>query len=162
MDNNTDHEAIRGMVQRDAHDTSIAAAEHASKSRESIKAIALGMLRDRGDMTDEELGDALAPLGITAESTPRKRRTDLYHEGLVIDSGARRLARSGRAMIVWHAVVDGELAMPREPEPVLDLAPVATSLALKLWRSWGMPERGLERSFAQTVEAVRAGLEAKS
>jgi hypothetical protein len=127
--------------------------------RSSVKRLVRGLLLAHGDLTDEGLDDLVRlTLPRTARDTVRKRRDDLVREGLVIDSGSRRLTRAGRSAVAWHALVDGELPIAAQPDTTLDLAPQATSLALELWRSWGMPEQGLERSFRQTVEAVLVGL----
>jgi hypothetical protein len=130
--------------------------------RSSIKTLVQSLLLEHGDLTDEALADLVRITLPRAEpDTVRKRRTDLMHEGLVIDSGSRRLTRTGRSAIAWHAVGDGELPIAAQPDTTLDLQPQAVSLALELWRSWGMPEYGLERSFNQTVAAVLVGLKAR-
>jgi len=53
--------------------------------------------------TDEELEDALM-FKYPAWSTARKRRTELYHKGLLYDPGIRRKNRNNRNMIVWKLV----------------------------------------------------------
>lgn len=153
----------------DDWDTSVEAAEAIEGTREGLKLLILALLNAYGDMTDEEIRDRVRGLGYrVAHSSPAKRRTDLYHEGLVEDSGARRINRNGRSMIVWHSLTDAELADPARGrgivppyiEDAIDRKPLATSIALELWRSWGMnPHVAPGRWFAQTVEAVLAGME---
>ena len=83
---------------KDAHDTELAAAVDATrKLSEHCKEI-LGGFRYKGEngFTDEE-GQA-----IFGYSFP-KRRCDLYHLGVVRDSGKRRPSSRGKQMIVWVA-----------------------------------------------------------
>jgi hypothetical protein len=55
-----------------------------------------------GGLTDEELLRLyLAKYGMTAESSPRKRRCDLTRLHILIDTGLRRVLSSGRMGIVW-------------------------------------------------------------
>jgi hypothetical protein len=55
-----------------------------------------------GGLTDEELLRLyVAKHGVTAESTPRKRRCDLTHMGIIEDTGLRRVLSSTRMGIVW-------------------------------------------------------------
>jgi hypothetical protein len=64
-------------------------------------------------LTDEELLAAYVErFGVTAESSPRKRRNDLTKAGAILDSGERRPLVSGRQGIVWKlaALVSHEAA----------------------------------------------------
>ena len=54
----------------------------------------------RGGATDEEIQDRLN----MAPNTERPRRRELQLNGLVRDSGERRLTRSGRKAVVWEAM----------------------------------------------------------
>lgn len=49
--------------------------------------------------TDDELKVAFPD---AAESSYRKRRTELFHKGLLVDTGATRPNRRGREEIVWR------------------------------------------------------------
>ena len=53
-------------------------------------------------LTDEELlVSYVQHYGVTAESSPRKRRHDLTRAGTILDSAERRMLKSGRLGIVW-------------------------------------------------------------
>lgn len=101
-----------GMFRDDDSDTSKDAAESASMTRTQMKAVVARLLREYGDMTDQELLFLMRDLGMTvAYSSPGKRRGDLAADGLVIDSGVRRVNSNGRNMIVWHLLGEGEPAL---------------------------------------------------
>jgi hypothetical protein len=83
--------------------------KHSDTSRDAAAKIlpAVGTLRRKvlealqavgsQGMTDEELQSRLNLTG----STQRPRRIELVAAGLVIDSGQRRPAESGRSAVVW-------------------------------------------------------------
>jgi len=110
----------------DDWDTSIEAAEAIEGTRSGLKLLIAQLLDAHGDQTDEELRDRVLALGYrVAYSSPAKRRTDLYHEGRVVDSGVRRLNRNDRSMIVWHLLDDEERVDPARgrgivPPSILD------------------------------------------
>jgi hypothetical protein len=82
-------------VHRDAQDTEIAASELAAKTAGAGCQRVLAMLREadwRG-LTDLE--------GQADYFSFPKRRCDLYHAGLVVDSGQRRPTPRGSVAIVW-------------------------------------------------------------
>lgn len=84
---------------------------HSATSRDAAAKIlpALGTLRRKvlealqysgaEGMTDEEMQGRLHLTG----STQRPRRVELVAAGLVVDSGKRRAAESGRNAVVWIA-----------------------------------------------------------
>lgn len=62
---------------------------------------------NRGSKTDEELITTFRTMGRSyTPSGVRSRRAELVVAGWVIDSGKRRLLKTGRKGIVWKAVVD--------------------------------------------------------
>ena len=63
----------------------------------------LELLRTHGPMTDELIREHVQPWKMS-DSGCRTRRKELVDLGLVEDSGARKLTRSGRKTIVWRAV----------------------------------------------------------
>lgn len=86
-------------------DTSKAAAEAVSDAT-VVQARVLALLKAR-PMTDEELIDAYQQAhgdrrDGESSASPRKRRSDLATQGLVVDSGERRQLQSGRNGIVWR------------------------------------------------------------
>jgi len=63
---------------------------------------------DDQDMTAEEVADAC---GYTAAQGAWKRVSDLATQGLIADTGTRRLGRSGRYQIVWRITDAGWMAL---------------------------------------------------
>lgn len=96
----------RTHVRSSDPDTSKAAAASVVDATEVQRRV-LALFDARGGMTDEELLAAYQEVyprgGQSAESlaSPRKRRSDLATAGFLVDSGERRLLRSGRKGIVW-------------------------------------------------------------
>lgn len=67
----------------------------------------LGVLRQHGPQTDEEIAHLFSPEEMrrmkTSPSGLRTRRSELVHDGHVFDSGKRKVGDTGRKMIVWEA-----------------------------------------------------------
>jgi len=98
--------ATTGMVRATDPDTSYEAA--ASFTKDGLTEIQLDVYnfflnQPNKEATDEELEDVLLSK-YPATSTVKKRRTDLFHKGLLCDSGTRRKNRNNRNMIVWKVV----------------------------------------------------------
>lgn len=84
-------------------DTSKAAAESLDVTEVQRRVLTIHTAKRREGLTDEQLlGEYVGLHGVTAESSPRKRRCDLTKIGLIIDSGERRPLKSGRNGIVWR------------------------------------------------------------
>jgi len=82
--------------------TSVDAAFSIQDATENQQRVYVIHLTHPKGLTDEELLVIYRGLyGVCAESTPRKRRHDLTVAGYIVDSGERRLLRSGRFGIVW-------------------------------------------------------------
>lgn len=98
-------------VRTDDPDTSREAA--ASQRELNIRAVhheLIAVMSELGDATDEEIADAYerrpgAPRHTAAGL--RHRRLELLDKGLVIETGERRVQRSGRRGRVWRYVGDG-------------------------------------------------------
>jgi hypothetical protein len=84
-----------GLPGHHGRDTEVAAAEQAAKTAGSGCQRVLDMLReaDRSGLTDLE--------GQAAYFSFPKRRCDLTHAGLVVDSGRRRSTPRGSMAVVW-------------------------------------------------------------
>lgn len=82
-------------------DTSEAAAEAKLPTAETDAARVLDLIRARGShgATDDEVE---ATLGMLHQNASARRR-GLFLQGHVVDSGARRMTRSGRKATVWVA-----------------------------------------------------------
>jgi hypothetical protein len=96
----------------DDPDTSHAAAQQVVDAPEvQRRVLAIFRLHPAG-LTDEQLIDIYQDVHARdtrsreSVASPRKRRSDLSNSGLLVDSGARRLLRSGRHGIVWQ-LADG-------------------------------------------------------
>lgn len=93
---------IRGMVRKGDPFTCYLAAgtiqRHASRLHEQITQA----IRNRGDMTDQELED-LDQFSAYAYSSVRKRRTELVQAGLLVVVGSRKNNR-GNTMQVYDLV----------------------------------------------------------
>jgi len=94
---------IKGMVRRADHSTSVSAAVGVVKRDKSkLQAEVLAAFHELGPMTDGEL-EALPRFSQYAYSTVRKRRTELYQNGDLVDTGERRISvPSHSAMKVWR------------------------------------------------------------
>jgi predicted ArsR family transcriptional regulator len=89
-----------GKYQRpgDAALTQIVAARTVTSLTGTWRRRVFGAIRAvEGGLTDEEIQTAL---GLNP-STERPRRVELVERGMVEDSGARRMTRSGRSAVVW-------------------------------------------------------------
>lgn len=106
---------LAGMVRRDDHATSIAAASTVRRVtlRQCVLDIALQAGHD--GIIDDELKVAHPD---TPESSVRKRRTELAQENVLLDIGRTRMNRHGQEETVW---------MHRDfhwsPPPLVDRAP---------------------------------------
>lgn len=87
-----------GMVRRDDPSTSIEAAEAVAPGLTKLQARVLAAFKDC-PMTDEQL-ERLPEFSGFAPSTIRKRRSELYQDGYLVNAGTAENSR-GRAMIVW-------------------------------------------------------------
>lgn len=88
-------------------ETSLAAARLIESKRDTLlKRVYLTLLALLPDgATDEEAQDGLGMTG----NTYRPRRIELWHNGLVVDSGRTRKTRAKREAVVWKAVhVEGD------------------------------------------------------
>lgn len=81
--------------------TSIEAGESVAPSISELQTLVLHTLKTHGPMTDEQLENHFE-VGRFAQTTMRKRRTDLFHLGLVDAAGKVPNSR-GRFMILWKA-----------------------------------------------------------
>lgn len=95
-------DALRGMVHRDDPGTSMAAAAAVLRRRTELHAAVLRAFAERGPMTDEDL-ETLPEFDGYGPSTIRKRRSELYHQGALVDVGTRRNSRN-REMLVFTIV----------------------------------------------------------
>jgi uncharacterized protein YwgA len=113
-------EDLRGLVRDHDHSTSIAAGVHQEQHRTKLQErIYQVFLRTPDGLTDEELRfHPEFAADDYAESTVRKRRTELEQRGLLVDTGVTRINRSGMAMTVWG------LAKQQPPPIVRRLRPV--------------------------------------
>lgn len=80
--------------------TSIAAARDIEPATHTLRAQVLAHIRSSGGATDEEIQTALGMEG----STQRPRRVELIRQGLIRDSGRKRLTSSRRQAVVWEAI----------------------------------------------------------
>jgi len=100
------HENVRGTDP----DTSRAAAESLDVTVVQQRVYEIHLEYPAG-LTDEELLSAyIKRFGVTAESSPRKRRCDLTKIGLIVDSGERRALKSTRQGIVWKLAAQAPTA----------------------------------------------------
>lgn len=83
------------------HETSERAAAAMASVTGKIALEVLEFFKHRGlaGGTDDELKVAFPD---AAESSYRKRRTELFHKGLLVDTGQTRPNRRGRDEIVWR------------------------------------------------------------
>ena len=94
----TDLIELAGMVRRDDHATSIAAAT--TVRRVTLRQCVLDIALQKGALgiTDDELKVAHPD---TPESSVRKRRTELAQENVLLDTGRTRMNRHGQDEAVW-------------------------------------------------------------
>lgn len=92
------------LTRNDDYDTSYAAAAMQRGKLSDKQTIVYEVhLKHPKGLTDEDLNAAIVLAGYprSAESTWRKRRTDLAAKGLLVDTGERRKSKHGINMIVW-------------------------------------------------------------
>ena len=96
-------DAKSGLFRHDHPDTSRDAARAVRRYGTNLRTLVHSWLVGRGESgaTDEEMQSLLA----IPPNTQRPRRRELQTKGLVVDSGNRRLTRSGRKAIVWVAKI---------------------------------------------------------
>lgn len=101
-------------------DTSVEAGEAADAKGVCRAAVFIAHQDNPFGMTDGEMGEYVDALRVARGQSPfpqdsmRKRRTDLFHEGVLTDTGERRMSPdTHRSMIVWRLVPEGE----RTPNP---------------------------------------------
>ena len=92
---------LTGMVRANNPETSLEAAQSVVRHRTALQVQILHMIQGH-PMTDEEL-ERLPELRDYGPSTVRKRRSELYQEGLLREDGDKLNSR-GRMMTVWRAV----------------------------------------------------------
>ena len=88
-----------GLVRRPEYETSIEGATTIAPRRSQLQLRVLRSFAIYGPMTDEELR-AIPEFEHMAESTVRKRRTELFQQGLVNPIGKKPNSR-GRNMLIW-------------------------------------------------------------
>jgi len=94
------HGELRGMVRNNDHSTSISAAQSIVKfCKTKLQKEVYDALAERS-MTDEEL-EQLPRFSHYGQTTVSKRRTELYHAGLIEFHGTRMNSR-GSMMKVWQ------------------------------------------------------------
>ena len=91
---------LHRMVHRDDPSTSLDAAANLLPRLNTIQKKVLDALRGLGPMTDEEL-ELLPQFADYGPSTIRKRRSELYQAGLVVEAGRKRNTRKLK-MIIWR------------------------------------------------------------
>ena len=92
------------LTRTEDHTTSESAARKTRAKLNAKQTIVLRALKANPEgLTDEELAAAIVRMGhpAGAESTYRKRRTELYQKGLAEDTGRRRANARGMSVIVW-------------------------------------------------------------
>ena len=100
---------IKRLHHRNDPATAKAAAASQKRYLSNLQAIVLDMVRIAGPvgLTDSELNDDYAAdylhMGWVKMrfDTPRKRRSDLTRDGLLVDSGKTRSNQYGRHEVVW-------------------------------------------------------------
>jgi len=98
---------LKKMVVRGQPFTSKEAARHALRAMSDTKRKVLIALRDNGSMADCELHDyCCARFGRRAESSYRKRRTDLSEDGHVVMSGQIKIIDREKR-VVWELSESG-------------------------------------------------------
>ncbi len=87
---------------QDHSKTSIEAAESMEPHAPTLRERVYNLLKSQliNGMTDEEMQDTL----LMNPSTQRPRRIELLNQGVIEDSGVKRLTKSGRKAVVWRAV----------------------------------------------------------
>ena len=103
---------IRGMVRRGDPMTCVTAARTIQKKASKLHSQITDEFADRGPMNDSELED-LARFRRYAYSSVRKRRTELFQAGLLVQVGVRK-NRRGNPMIVWDLIGRVEPEDPRQ------------------------------------------------
>src|SRR5262245_11243432 len=92
---------IKKMVRRDGRDTSLTAASRLIKDLNDLQHKVFTMLRANQPIGDYTLHlKCCKAYGHRAESTYRKRRSELTDLGLVVDSGMRAMD-GGSTRILW-------------------------------------------------------------
>lgn len=90
---------IEGMVRADDHSTSVDAAVAISLQLNDLHKKVIAAFRSRGPMTDEQL-EQLPDFVTYGPSTIRKRRSELYQDGRLVEVRIDVNSRN-RKMKVW-------------------------------------------------------------
>jgi hypothetical protein len=99
---------LKKMAMRDQPITSWEAALRALRDRSHTQVKVAIVLRDLGPLTDLEIHhQCCARFGHRAESSYRKRRTELTELGLVFDTQQRKV-EDGERRVLWALSADGQ------------------------------------------------------
>lgn len=96
---------VRGMVRNADCETSIDAAHAIERKLSALQTRVLGLVAAHGPVSDEFLSDFAMQHGM-AESTMRKRRTELRDGGLIECAGLE-VNRRGRTQMTWRVTERG-------------------------------------------------------
>jgi U3 small nucleolar RNA-associated protein 14 len=93
---------VLGMVRRSNPQTSVTAARAVRGTRSALQLKILSILQRVGPMTDEELEthEEIAAMNL-APSTVRKRRSELFQAGELVEAGERPNRRGSAMLTVW-------------------------------------------------------------
>lgn len=99
---------VLGMVRRSNPQTSVGAARAVRSVRSGLQLKILSILQRGGPMTDEELEThaELAAMNL-APSTVRKRRSELFQAGELVEAGERANRRGSAMLTVWATNPNG-------------------------------------------------------
>ena len=92
---------LLGMVRNPDHETSIEAAKELVPKLGQIHQKVLDAFLEHGEMTDGEL-ENLPQFSSYGPSTIRKRRSELYQSGRLVDTGRTRENERGKSMVIWR------------------------------------------------------------
>lgn len=94
--------AVLGMVRRSNPHTSVVAARSVRGTRSALQVKILSILQRAGPLTDEELEthEEMAAMNL-APSTVRKRRSELFQAGELVEAGERPNRRGSAMLTVW-------------------------------------------------------------
>jgi hypothetical protein len=110
----------RPATRRDDRATSFAAADKVAKAQGTIRATVLQFAQEVGPVgfIDDDLIKNFG--GDGPESSWRKRRQELFDEGVLVDLGRTRANRHGNQETIWmhHQYVPGGAPAPARAKPV--------------------------------------------
>lgn len=90
---------IAGMVRNPDHATSVQAAVSLGPKLRELQQKVLEAVRDHGPVNDWDL-ENMSSFSSYGPSTIRKRRSELYHAGLLVKVGTKANP-NGRSMTLW-------------------------------------------------------------